>query len=276
MANDVAAAGDLSDYEALHRIMTRRMSVRRLKTDPIPDDYVDKILEAGRWAMSGANSQPWEYLVIKDPRKKKELYDAFQDTNMEFVFWMEQMRVFELRHPAFQVKGDTLEDAWYKIRHKTESKNRPWHEAPVVIVVLGDGRRQWGTVNGAMTFGRHASHLTDGLANTSTHMQLAIASLGLGSHWGTVHIQEPLKRVLGVPDLIEVYLIISIGYPDITHTSGSRRDLKDIVHRETYDMSKYMSNKDILDYLYQLRGKTMGRYHLKDSLLPGSEDAKKS
>jgi len=52
------------------------------------------------------------------------------------------------------------------------------------------------------TFGRHASHFTDGLANTCTHMQLAIASLGLGSHWGTVHVQEPLKGVLGVPDLI--------------------------------------------------------------------------
>src|SRR6059036_3436012 len=61
------------------------------------------------------------------------------------------------------------------------------------------------------TFGRHASHFTDGLANTCTHMQLAIASLGLGSHWGTVHVQEPLKRVLGVPDLIDVYLIISVG-----------------------------------------------------------------
>jgi len=49
--------------------------------------------------MSGANGQPWEYLVIKDPKKKKDLYEAFQDTNQEFCFWMEQMRPFELRHP---------------------------------------------------------------------------------------------------------------------------------------------------------------------------------
>ena len=38
----------LADYEHLHRIMTERMSVRRLKTDPIPDDYVTKVVEAGR------------------------------------------------------------------------------------------------------------------------------------------------------------------------------------------------------------------------------------
>ena len=75
-----------SDYDVLYRIMTTRMSVRRIKPDPIPDEYIEKILEAGRWAMSGANGQPWEYLVLKDPNKKKELYDAFQDTNQEFCF----------------------------------------------------------------------------------------------------------------------------------------------------------------------------------------------
>jgi len=264
-----------SDYDVLYRIMTTRMSVRRIRPDPIPDEYVEKILEAGRWAMSGANGQPWEYLVLKDPEKKKELYDAFQDTNQEFCFWMEQMRPFELRHPAFQVKGDDLKDEWQKIRNSTGGQQRrPWHEAPVVIVVLGDGRRQWATVNAAFTFGRHASHFTDGLANTCTHMQLAIASLGLGSHWGTVHVQEPLKRVLGVPDLIDVYLIISVGFADIERKPGVRRELSEIVHRERYDMSKYMSNEDIVDYLYKLRGKTMYRYHLKDSLLPGAGDTK--
>src|SRR6266568_2500985 len=224
-----------SDYDVLYRIMTTRMSVRRLRPDPIPDEYVDKILEAGRWAMSGANGQPWEYLVIKDPKKKKALYDAFQDTNQEFCFWMEQMRPFELRHPAFQVKGDDLQDEWQKIRNSTGGQQRrPWHEAPVVIVVLGDGRRQW----------------------------------------GTVHVQEPLKRVLGVPDLIDVYLIISIGHADIEPKPGVRRELNELVHRETYDMSKYMSNEDIIDYLYKLRGKTMFRYHLKDSLLPGAGEKK--
>ena len=70
-----------SDYDVLYRIMTTRMSVRRIRPDPIPEEYVQKILEAGRWAMSGANGQPWEYLVIKDPKRKKDLYDAFQDTN---------------------------------------------------------------------------------------------------------------------------------------------------------------------------------------------------
>src|SRR6266446_3003856 len=119
-----------SDYDVLYRIMSTRMSVRRLKPDPVPDEYVQKILEAGRWAMSGANGQPWEYLVIKDPKKKKALYDAFQDTNQEFCFWIELMRPFEFRHPAFQVKGDDLKDEWPKSRNNNGcEQDDPCHQA---------------------------------------------------------------------------------------------------------------------------------------------------
>ena len=41
------------EYEMLHNLVTTRMSVRKFKPDPIPDDYVEKILEVARWAMSG-------------------------------------------------------------------------------------------------------------------------------------------------------------------------------------------------------------------------------
>ena len=61
------------DYELLYDIIRRRSSIRKLKPDPIPDQYITKILEAGRWAMSGANSQPWEYIVVKDAKVKKDL-----------------------------------------------------------------------------------------------------------------------------------------------------------------------------------------------------------
>lgn len=260
-----------SKYEVLYSILTARMSARRLKPDPIPDDYVTKILEAGRWAMSGANSQPWEYIVVRDPKIKRALYDAYMDINMEFIFWMEQMRVYELRHPAFHVRGD-LEEAWLKIRNKTAGNNTPWCDAPVLIVALADGRRQWGTVQGALTFGRHASHLTDGMANTCMLMHLAIASLGLGSQWVTIHIQEPFKRILKVPDLLDVYLIISVGYADMERRPGVRRPLEEIVHNDQYDMSKYMSNRQILEYLGQLRGKSMFRYQMNPDGTPKKVD----
>src|ERR687888_2560977 len=94
------------EYEQFRELFSRRMSIRDLRPDPIPDAYIDKVLEAGRWAMSGANSQPWEYIVVKDPKVKKDLFRAYAEVNADFIYWMEQQRVFELRHPAYQMTAD--------------------------------------------------------------------------------------------------------------------------------------------------------------------------
>ncbi|TMA05303.1 MAG: nitroreductase family protein, partial [Deltaproteobacteria bacterium] len=78
------------EYEMLHDLVTARMSVRKFKSDPIPDGYVEKILEVARWAMSGANSQPWEFIVVRDPEIKRQLRDAYSEHNTDYIFWMEQ------------------------------------------------------------------------------------------------------------------------------------------------------------------------------------------
>jgi hypothetical protein len=141
-----------------------------------------------------------------------------------------------------------------------------------LIVVVGDGRRQWGTVQGAHTFGRDQSHLTDGLANTCTFMHLAAVSLGLATQWVTIHVQEPFKKVLGVPDLMMLYLIIPIGYPAVQPSEGVRRPLEEIVHYDHYDQAKYMSNERVIQFLYELRGKTLQTY--RQSYV-GKEESKK-
>jgi hypothetical protein len=56
---------------------------------------------------------------------------------------------------------------------------------------------------------------------------------------------------------LKVYLIIPIGYPDVPARDGVRRPLQDMVHRERYDISKYMSNEEVLRYLYSLREATV-------------------
>ena len=82
-----------AQYETLMSVVQQRMSVRRLKPDPLPEGAIEKILEAGRWAMSGANAQPWEYIVVTDPAVKKALYGVYMDeVDSDFIFWMEQMR----------------------------------------------------------------------------------------------------------------------------------------------------------------------------------------
>jgi nitroreductase len=239
-------------YEMLLDLVKSRHSVRKFSAAAIPDDTIEKILEVARWAMSGANSQPWEFVVVTDPEIKKQMRDAYSEYNTDLIFWMEQQREYNLRHPSYQVKNDPHES----LRFNKGKAN--WHLAPAVIVVLGDGRRQWGTVMGAHTFGRDQSHLTDSLANASFLIHLAVASLGLTSEWVSIHIEEPHKRILRVPDLLKLYLIIPIGYPDApARAAGVRRPLTNMIHRELYDMSKYMTNEDVLKYLYSLREATV-------------------
>jgi nitroreductase len=244
------------DYDTLLELVRNRVSVRKLKPDPIPDEHVNRILEIGRWAMSGANGQPWEFVVVKDRKIKQELYRVYIEENTDFIYWMEQQRDFKLRHPAYQM---THEDSVQKQRTAVG-----WSEAPVLIVILGDGRRQWATVQGAHTFGRGQSHLTDGLA---------AASLGLGSQHTTIHIEDPFKRVLGVPDLLTFNLIMPIGWPDVPSKEGVRRPLEDMVHHDRYDMAKYMTNEEALNYLYALREKTVPVY--RNSYIGQSQETKK-
>lgn len=47
--------------------------MRSYKTTPVPTDFIQKILEAARWAPSGANSQPWEFIVITNRDEKDEI-----------------------------------------------------------------------------------------------------------------------------------------------------------------------------------------------------------
>src|ERR1700758_81865 len=65
------------DAELFEIIQTTR-SMRRLKSDPVPDDLIRRILEAGQCAANGGNAQPWRFLVVKDPAIKKAVQVYYQ------------------------------------------------------------------------------------------------------------------------------------------------------------------------------------------------------
>jgi len=56
----------------LDLIKTRR-SVRKFTGAPVSDDDLEKILEAGRWAPSGLNNQPWRFAVVRDAALKERI-----------------------------------------------------------------------------------------------------------------------------------------------------------------------------------------------------------
>src|ERR1700731_5325909 len=57
----------------IFEVMSTMRAMRRLKPDPVPDELINKILQAGQWAPSGGNTQRWRFLVVKDPEVKKKV-----------------------------------------------------------------------------------------------------------------------------------------------------------------------------------------------------------
>jgi len=65
--------------EVLRTIKNRR-TIRRFKSDPIGEEKLQAILDAGRWAPSFSNLQPWRFIVIKDQNLKKALDKAARES----------------------------------------------------------------------------------------------------------------------------------------------------------------------------------------------------
>ena len=57
----------------VHEAVKTRLTVREFKPDPVPDEVVHKLLEAGRLAPSSQNLQPWHFIVIRDRETLKRL-----------------------------------------------------------------------------------------------------------------------------------------------------------------------------------------------------------
>ena len=61
----------------LLEIIKKRRSVRVYKSGKVTEDQLELILEAARWAPSGANTQPWEFVVTRDREKMKKVRQIY-------------------------------------------------------------------------------------------------------------------------------------------------------------------------------------------------------
>ncbi|MEF9426938.1 MAG: nitroreductase family protein, partial [Candidatus Mariimomonas ferrooxydans] len=157
----------MSNWDTLIEIVRKRRSIRRFKPDPVPDGDIEKILETGRWAMSGANAQPWEFIIVKDKETREKIFE-FYCFHRKHTDNFNRQLVPELRHP---VTG-TL-----------EAGERSFRDAPVIIVVCGDTRTLLATSLSAEIIGYERVTYHMNMGNATMLMHLAAASLGLGSQW---------------------------------------------------------------------------------------------
>ena len=209
-------------YDEFLELVKTRRSIRRLKADPIPDEYVEKILETVRWAPSGANTQPWELVVLRDLEIKNKFLD----------FVSARIDVESLRN------------------------------APVLIVVCGDTRtrvlypsgRNLSLIPKIMLGEDHAelkeNVLTSSLSNAFLYILLAATSLGLGTRYITStanpDVQREIKQLLKIPPYLVIYDTVALGYPESEPRPKTLRPLEDIVHYERFDESKAVKLEEII------------------------------
>lgn len=232
------------NIDGLTTLVKKRRSIRRFKPDPVPDDYIQKILEVARWAMSGGNAQPWEYIIIKDKRIIKgicELYTNYHQT----LYELEMTRIPEYRHLGV-ARG--VESPGFK-------------DAPVIIAVLGDQRTVSGSCLGANLLGE-TKVLHENLANTTQLIHLAVCALGIAAEWVSIgHTMEgKVKELLKVPDVYRIETIVPIGYPAYELKGGYRRPLRELIHTDKYDHSKYRTDKELIEWLASLRRRSQKGY----------------
>ena len=75
---------DLMSPAAALALLKGRRSIRRYRPDPVPDEMVEQLLEAGRWAPSASNRQPWQFIVVRDEAILKQVA---QHAAYYFIRW---------------------------------------------------------------------------------------------------------------------------------------------------------------------------------------------
>ena len=189
----------------------KRRSIRHYKPDPIPEEVLDKLLNAMRLAPSGGNRQPWKFIVARDKTIKSKVAAV--------CHWKTE-------------DGKLISQSWID-------------EAPVIIVVCGIEKAALGRCykdgetiithsgandgSAAQAFSDFESCLMWDLAIAFDHLTLAATAEGLGTCW-IGGLNEPLlKDILEIPDEVRAPLAMVVGYPVSWPDPRPRKSIDQII-----------------------------------------------
>jgi nitroreductase len=175
-----------------------RRSCRKFQPEAVSDADIEKILEAGNWAPSPANQQPWEFVVIMNTGIKEKLFSESEACKKKLFErsgwkWLEKF-------PIDFVK-----------------------EAPAIIAVVGDPKK-----SGADLFldeGAGRGYL-EGCSAAVQNMMLAAHALGLGSLWFTLFEAGAVRQILGLDAGKDPVALLCIGRPAAV-AATKRKDFRE-------------------------------------------------
>lgn len=171
--------------------MQRRRTVRDFSDRPVPRQIIEECLLAAGTAPNGANLQPWHFVVVGDPRVKREIRIAAEQEEQEFYHrrapheWLDALAVIGTdEHKPFLEK------------------------APYLIVIFGKKHSQ-------LPDGRRVKnyYVNESVGIATGILVTAIHNAGLASLTHTPSPMGFLNEILGIPPDEKPFLILVVGYP---------------------------------------------------------------
>jgi 5,6-dimethylbenzimidazole synthase len=239
---------NLARYEALMEVVRNRLTTRAFRPDvTVPREHIEMVLEAARHAPSGANAQPWQFIVVTDPAVKKQISDYF-------VAEASKRAKMKMKFPTPNYRG--LETA------------------PGFVVVVADFRfvRAFPVLlddsDLDMQYRANAERiLLQSVAAATMSAHLAAAALGYQVWWVTAigqdDAQKSLRPLLGVPDDLAIIDIMLFGAPAKPPYKRWKKTLPQIVSWDKFDMKNYQTLDEIDEWVRETRHKVMYRDEAK-------------
>ncbi|MEM7363928.1 MAG: nitroreductase family protein [Pseudomonadota bacterium] len=184
---DIDTIGE--DIGLLTAMRTTR-AIRRLKPDPVPEALVRKVCEAGTFAPSGGNRQPWYFVAVMDKDRRQKIADYYRRSFESYI----APAIEAARDPAYpEVKRRNMKAAIYLAEHL--------HEVPVHLFVAGWTRR--------------GAPQTQALFPAIQNILLACRAVGLGASLTTAHraFGDEIDELLGLRAETPSCALIPIGWP---------------------------------------------------------------
>jgi nitroreductase len=169
----------------------RRRTVREFSDEPIPDGVIDECLRTAGTAPSGANLQPWQFVVVTDAAIKAKIRVAAEEEERDF---------YEHRAPKEWLDA---------LAALGTDANKPFLEtAPCLIAIFGE-------TYGLMDDGSHRKHyyVNESVGIATGLLVAAIHNAGLVSLTHTPSPMGFLNEILGRPANERPFLLLVVGYP---------------------------------------------------------------